>query len=50
MEFEIFTELPATSLLLASGSTVVGQISVGIVVKEARHVSGFVSTGGDHYR
>jgi hypothetical protein len=39
MQFKIFAKLPSSTLLLASCSTVVRQISVGVVVEETRHGS-----------
>jgi hypothetical protein len=37
VQFEILPELPTSALLFAAGGTVMGQIRVGIIVKEAGH-------------
>jgi hypothetical protein len=37
VQFKVFTKLPTATLLFASRGTVVRQVGIGIIVKEARH-------------
>jgi len=37
MQFEIFSELPSTSLLLSARGAIVRQVRIGIIIKETGH-------------